>query len=446
MLDWLKRGWTKFVDPEREKRLDEAVSRVHGELKRQLKEFKFSEVAAKYDIEEGDRPVVAERVYQRCAERAWSDDELSDKEAKSLSWIATCLEIPSASKQRLHEEVASSVLGRVFDRAMSDGTIDSSEAAQLASIAKFCGRTVPQMMKDFFSREGEMFLRSAFTQITNDGRIDQSEWQAFCDTVKNLGVEWTQLKQMIEPPARQFVEHVLADVKSDGSISKEEEDLVDWLLKNCVANERFAEYVRAELRATKLLDDISKGRLPSLPSPRDVELRAGEIVHFVGRADYAMTKQLASGPRTDEFNGVVVVTDNRMMFVSGEKSFHVSHRKVMGHRSSRPSQIVILSEGRGAGEYTFSEQDNLAVPIWKSAIGRANQTIVEDRAEAKSRHISRDVRQRVWQKYGGRCAECSADQYLEFDHIVPVAKGGSNGDNNVQLLCRKCNLTKSDNI
>ncbi|MBC8114130.1 MAG: HNH endonuclease [Candidatus Saccharimonas sp.] len=446
MLDWLKRGWTKFVDPEREKRLDEAVSRVHGELKRQLKEFKFSVIADKYDIEEDDRPVVAERVYQRCVERAWSDDELSDKEAKSLSWIATCLEIPAASKQRLHEDVASSVLGRVFDRAMVDGTIDSSEAAQLASIAKFCGQTVPQMMKHFFSREGEMFLRSAFAQMTHDGRIDQAEWQAFCGTVNNLGVDWSQLKQMIDTPARQFVEHVLADVKSDGSVSKEEEDWVVWLLDHCVADELFSDYVRAELQATKRLDEISKGRLPSLPSPRDVELRAGEIVHFVGRANYALTKQLASGPRTDEFTGVVVVTDNRMMFVSGEKSFQVSHRKIMGHRSSRPSRITILSEGRGAGEYTFGGQDNLAVPIWKAAIGRANQTIVEDRADPTSRHITREVRQRVWQKYGGRCAECSADQYLEFDHIVPVAKGGSNGDNNVQLLCRKCNLTKSDNI
>jgi 5-methylcytosine-specific restriction endonuclease McrA len=27
-----------------------------------------------------------------------------------------------------------------------------------------------------------------------------------------------------------------------------------------------------------------------------------------------------------------------------------------------------------------------------------------------------------------------------------VAKGGGNSDTNVQLLCRKCNLAKSDNI
>jgi 5-methylcytosine-specific restriction endonuclease McrA len=35
---------------------------------------------------------------------------------------------------------------------------------------------------------------------------------------------------------------------------------------------------------------------------------------------------------------------------------------------------------------------------------------------------------------------------LEFDHVIPHAKGGSNTDNNIQLLCRGCNLKKSDRI
>lgn len=43
----------------------------------------------------------------------------------------------------------------------------------------------------------------------------------------------------------------------------------------------------------------------------------------------------------------------------------------------------------------------------------------------------------------GRCANCrlvmSAPQ---IDHIVPVSRGGTNTDDNVQLLCRKCNCKK----
>jgi 5-methylcytosine-specific restriction endonuclease McrA len=75
-----------------------------------------------------------------------------------------------------------------------------------------------------------------------------------------------------------------------------------------------------------------------------------------------------------------------------------------------------------------------------------NQTKLAQTDSEISRHIPREVRQRVWQRYAGRCAECNATSYLEFDHIIPVAKDGNNSDGNVQLLCHMCNLKKSDAI
>lgn len=46
---------------------------------------------------------------------------------------------------------------------------------------------------------------------------------------------------------------------------------------------------------------------------------------------------------------------------------------------------------------------------------------------------------------GFRCAICkSSESDLQIDHVNPVIKGGSNDLDNLQLLCSKCNMTKSD--
>ena len=60
--------------------------------------------------------------------------------------------------------------------------------------------------------------------------------------------------------------------------------------------------------------------------------------------------------------------------------------------------------------------------------------------------IPNDVRVFVWQRDGGRCVKCGSQENLEYDHIIPVSKGGSNTARNIQLLCEKCNRSKSVNI
>ena len=63
-----------------------------------------------------------------------------------------------------------------------------------------------------------------------------------------------------------------------------------------------------------------------------------------------------------------------------------------------------------------------------------------------TRYISSEVKQTVWNRDGGKCVCCNSNTHLEFDHIIPVTKGGNNSENNVQLLCFDCNRTKSAKI
>jgi hypothetical protein len=60
--------------------------------------------------------------------------------------------------------------------------------------------------------------------------------------------------------------------------------------------------------------------------------------------------------------------------------------------------------------------------------------------------IPSHIMQAVWKRDMQCCVNCGSNQNLEYDHIIPVSKGGSNSINNIQLLCQKCNRTKSSKI
>ena len=60
--------------------------------------------------------------------------------------------------------------------------------------------------------------------------------------------------------------------------------------------------------------------------------------------------------------------------------------------------------------------------------------------------ISEDVRLFVWRRDLGRCVRCGNTQNLEFDHIIPLSKGRSNTERNLQLLCERCNRAKGATI
>lgn len=62
-------------------------------------------------------------------------------------------------------------------------------------------------------------------------------------------------------------------------------------------------------------------------------------------------------------------------------------------------------------------------------------------ARELGRHTDREWIE-LCQHHGYRCAKCNSEERLVKDHILPIYAGGSDGINNIQPLCTRCNSSK----
>ncbi|OFZ47623.1 MAG: hypothetical protein A2381_09600 [Bdellovibrionales bacterium RIFOXYB1_FULL_37_110] len=96
----------------------------------------------------------------------------------------------------------------------------------------------------------------------------------------------------------------------------------------------------------------------------------------------------------------------------------------------------------------LTKEDDLDKIISLLADTYINQKI-EVKRESKnvpaknSRHIPRKIKETVYKRTNGECENCKSTQNLEFDHLIPYAKGGTNNLTNIQLLCSNCNKRKA---
>jgi HNH endonuclease len=86
----------------------------------------------------------------------------------------------------------------------------------------------------------------------------------------------------------------------------------------------------------------------------------------------------------------------------------------------------------------------------QSTLDRARAELRDERhpgGRKQSREsIPESVRHEVWRRADGRCVDCGSRERLEFDHIIPVSKGGSNTARNLELRCESCNRKKGATI
>jgi 5-methylcytosine-specific restriction endonuclease McrA len=117
----------------------------------------------------------------------------------------------------------------------------------------------------------------------------------------------------------------------------------------------------------------------------------------------------------------------------------------MANCSSCNTQFIV-SKGSGGGTYTVN--DSLYTKVIMDTLVRLwKRQLVIYQEQKTHGAILEHVKAAVFHRDKGTCRQCGyTGEYIEYDHIIPRSKGGQNTVDNIQLLCRKCNLRKGDRL
>jgi hypothetical protein len=250
---------------------------------------------------------------------------------------------------------------------------------------------------------------------------------------------------------------LLADVDisfKENTLTADREQAFYRTIQNEKMPSGFAQPITSRLQYLRNLSEIRWGNIPRIGV--DIHLDSDEYAHFdLPTTYYKPNKKEKIIP------GRIIGTNKKLYFLSesGNDSTTLDWNNIVkveertrqiylqnGEISVVPTIHVSVSKGSGGGSYRVQDSfyskiliDTL-VRLWK-------RQLVLYKEQNTHGPVPEHVKKVVFQRDKGTCVQCGYQgPYIEYDHIVPRSKGGPNTVENIQLLCRMCNLKKGDRL
>ena len=287
-------------------------------------------------------------------------------------------------------------------------------------------------------------LPQIFADAAEDGVITASEETHIRQVLEKNDISWEDACYLLRRKTKSFVREVLADAISDGVVTDDEQkELIRYMELFQVDDLEYE--VMSVIRRTNVIHNLENGVLTQPLPSNPLWLKSGESIYFETRASFV--KEARDG--VAYIYGKFFVTNSRIEFISEETTVSKLLSSVRSCEATCRSVLELnFNPQNGSGSYMMEDAEMAEVYIvaLTKSSNRTGSLSYEECTLSERRKISKETRHTVWIRDGGKCVECDAEDYLEYDHIIPVSRGGSNTTNNIQLLCRRCNGKKSNRI
>lgn len=276
-------------------------------------------------------------------------------------------------------------------------------------------------------------FRQRFLRAVDDHVITSDEWQDLYAFATAHALPFDEALGAIRPDILRFIEKTLLFACADGKLDVHERRYIKSLIEVFKLSDSEAKPLFDRMNYLRRLMEIRTGKLPVVkPS---VLLESDEICHHETVAVYH--KQNAKS--VSHVPGSLIATNQRLHFVSSRSGRQMDWRKLM-RLEIRETGLWLEMTGNSGGGFYQVPDPILTDACCEALVRISKRQMAEQRSS--SRHIPQGVKNAVWQRDQGRCVECQATAYLEFDHIIPFSKGGASTAANIQILCRQCNNQK----
>ena len=185
-------------------------------------------------------------------------------------------------------------------------------------------------------------------------------------------------------------------------------------------------------------------------APYNDEMLDDGIIKYEGHDIFSRSIELKKSTDQPMKFSFGTLTENGKFF-NAAKEYKLGKRnavKIKVYRKLRPGIWVDM----GFYELTdaFLENDgkrNVFKFLLKPIFEDNGNEISENVDIIQQRYIPGKIMQEVFLRDKGKCVVCGSEDNLHYDHKIPYSKGGTSIDSkNIQLLCARHNLRKSNKL